>query len=219
MDEKYIIIDFDNLDIIKNNKIKNEIFVDKEEYIFVENNGSEFHFSDKIKKEHIFQINIQEYLKDISDSYKNLDSMKTQFIADVNRLELFYNFKKISNSQLFFDYLEYKYNIEMQKIIIMCSTQACMGLPFILLMKFLNKENVYLTDIYMSNLMNDLKKMQINFISSDNKLEFNVEKYLRICKINSNSECETLYIIKVNLSSDLINDKLLLMNIRMTKYI
>jgi len=219
MDENYIIIDFDNLDINKNNKIKNKIFVDKEEYIFVENKESEFHFSDKIKKEHIFQINIQEYLKDISDSYKNLDSMKTQFIADVNRSELFYNFKKISNSQLFFDYLEYKYNTEMQKIIIMCSTQACMGLPFILLMKFLNKENVYLTDIYMSNLMNDLKRMQINFISSNNKLEFNVEKYLRICKINGNSECENLYIIKVNLSSDLINDKFLLMNIRMTKYI
>jgi hypothetical protein len=220
MDDNYVLIDFDNLDIIKEKKIQDKKIVNKNGYIFLENEKSLFHFSDIItEKEHIFQIDTKEYLKDISNSYKNLVSIKTQFIADINRLELFFNNKKINDSALFFDYLDYRYNIMMQKKIMMCCTQACLGLPFVLLMNFLNRENIYLTDIYMSDLNKSLKKLKISLLSKKEKLEFNVDKYLRICKINRNSEYETLYIIKVNLFSDLLNDKFILMNIKMIKYI
>jgi hypothetical protein len=221
MDTNYILIAFDNLDIIKEDEIQDEnCFVNKNEYIFLENKKSLYVFSDKnTEKEHIFQIDTKEYLKDISNSYNNLDSIKRQFIVDINRLDLFYNNKKIKNYQLFFDYLDYRYNIMMQKKIIMCCTQACLGLPFYILMKFLNRENIYLTDIYLSDINNSLKKFKISLLSKKEKLEFNVDKYLRICKINKNSEYETLYIIKVNLFSDLLNDKFILMSIKMIKYI
>lgn len=214
MEKNYVIIDFDNLDTIKEKKSQKKKF-NKNEFVFIENEKSFFKYSDKnTQREHIFQIETKKYLKDIRESYKNIFTIKKQFIADISRLHLYYNNKKITNPDIFFDYLNYKFNVSLQEKILMCCTQACLGLPYTLLMNFLEKKNIYLTDTNMSTLHDSFKNLTISFLIENNKILFKVKKYLRICKLDQNSEIKTLYIIKTKLESDLLNDKFILMNIK-----
>jgi len=187
--EYYDIIDFNKYD---NKKDFKKIYPDNDnDFIIVDhiqNNKMTTNrvFVNGIKTENIVYLDFSLWYNDIKKSFKNINDIYNQFILDNNRGDFYCNGNKIDDPYKLMDYLEYRYNLELSKKILLFCTQVSLAIPYEIILNKINlhmKKNIYyLGEI--SNKINVNRRYRINFtINDDNNVHFTIEKKLRIFRV------------------------------------
>lgn len=213
----YEIINFTNYDIIKNNKFIKPHVNKSTKYSYILYDTYDI-YSKKIFKikninyENIIAIDLDLIIKDISTSYLNLEELQKQFILDIKRSYMTYNGHIIKDIQSLLDYLELKYrNTNLEKEILMLSTQSVFAIPFFIIQSQFASKELYLaeiTDLDMKK-YKILKKYKIDILKYNIKLE----KYLRLFKFTKSNQCITKYLVKIIIDINLIkNDRYFILN-------
>ena len=137
--------------------------------------------------ERIIHYDFKKWLKDMKQSFKNNNEIIKQFLLDFKRAEYFCNGNLIKNPTNLIDYLEYKLSKKQIRNILMFCTQTSLGLPYEIIKTGLDKSNNNL-ELYLAELSNNNNnRFRINFEIKD-KIEFKIEKSLRVFKLINHSD-------------------------------
>lgn len=163
--------------------------------------------------ENIISINLDEVIKDIELTYKNLDEIQYQFKLDINRSIMMLNGHTVKNPNTVIYYLEYNYrqtNPKFEKEILMLSTQAIFAIPFCYIQKSVEHLNFFLSELSPNDRNYSIycKKYKID-IRDDHIL---LEKYMRLFLLTETMDSKTIYIVKINIEINLINDRSFILN-------
>jgi hypothetical protein len=214
--EDFEIVDFQNYDIQKSKSLITPGYNNNNNYLFIQNNNNNIY--DKIEindmtTEFEISFSLNDVINDISNSFRDLKDIQDQFRMDILRSLMTFNGEIIKNPQTIIDYLEYKYretNPQLEKEYLMLCTQALFAIPFYIIQKNINNNELYLSEIVHKDIRNKRlsKKYKVDIVDGI----ITLEKYLRLFELNEKSDAITKYIVKINIEIDLIKEKYLLLN-------
>jgi len=126
-------------------------------------------------------VNIIDFLVNYSDIYSfcnySLDKLTKQYNVDSVRQDIFYNGTKIIDTDVFLEFLLFKFNNKVNEIL-MFITQTIYAFIIQYIQVSFDK------NIYVGEISNNKKKMQINIIYKDGQnIEIKSSKTLRIFKV------------------------------------
>jgi hypothetical protein len=196
--EDYEIIDFNKFKKINNNYLSN-YQIDYDGFssidIIKKNNGNMIDFfieGEQIEK--IIYYNFKNWKNDMIKSFKSNDDIIKQFLVDFNRSEIFCNGNKVDNPTSLMDYLELNCDKKQIKNIIMFCTQTSLAVPYEIIKKSLHKNDNYLK-YYLSEISGKEKSsFSINFEIKENDVYFNINKRLRIFKLENHEDKTVSYV-------------------------
>lgn len=203
------IINFVNFDIVKNNKLISKLTSPNESFILYNNfdiKSNNFEYIKDMNFENIIHIKLDELIKDLDSSFLDISEMQEQFIRDIHRSHMTYNGQHVKNPVNVLEYLEAKYrnhNVNLEKEILMLSTQALFAIPFYIIQKGVEKKDLYLGEISSTMYKHIERKYKIDIMDGYIRLE----KYMRLFTISKESNDKTKYIVKINIDIDLINER------------
>jgi hypothetical protein len=135
-------------------------------------------------------LDINTWLNDIKNSYKDQNSIIKQFMNDYDRCTFFCNGHQVTNPNSFIDYLDNKCNKKQINQILMLCSQTSLGFPFELIQYSLyenSKQEYFLAEVAYSD-RKYYQRYRIFFNLKDDNIEFTITKYLRIFKIVNTSD-------------------------------
>lgn len=192
----------DNSDFIILHQLDDEHKLDNKTNLIPENNN--------IYCEQIIYVNFEHFLKDIRDSFKNIDDIRKQFDLDISRCCVYINKHKIEDRGNFQQYLYKHFDSNLANNILMLTTQALMGLPFEAIYKNI-PDGYCLCELDRSC---EQKPYRISIIVEKKSIEFKAYKEFRIIKIKE-EDVENVCKLSVKLEFDMnkSNDLLITINI------
>ena len=156
------------------------------------------------------------FFKYLFNSFKDDDNIHKQYKNDVLRSVVYINNHRIytdKNDRIIKNYLQYKYSEKISLMLLALCTQAILSLPFIVIQKQLHKIDKHL---FLAENRKEChiypKKTRIHFNNSDNRLDFLIEKYLRVVTF-INGDGSTQFYIKISIKGNLYKDKYIIMNL------
>ena len=218
----YIYIDFFSFDKKAHyrKKIKrSKIFKKKnEDYSFIENIDEYKNclsldtFNTTDKKEILVTIDKEIFIQKIQSGFNSENDIMDQFIKDAKRSKFYLNNTLLNddNYDLFFAYLDNKYDNKQRNIILMLCTQAIFAYPFEIIQNSLTDKYLSEISIHEKN-KNDLLKIKI--IINSEGVRFDISKKMRIFRFDDYSNDITLNYVNIKLEFNLDFDKFILMKI------
>ena len=207
-----------NMTIINSYNIENF-----DDYVFIENIDNNINnntiniqkdMNNDIMEQCIF-INYDYYVNDIKNSFKNMNDIEKQFRIDIPRSNIFINNHKIISPQIIIDYLNFNFNSNITKKIMMLTTQAFLALPFQLTFNQLyNLDNYHLAEIEYDDNTKQPYRISINIL--DNDINFKSYKEFRIFRLDNDISIN-IYKVYIKIEFTLNNEENILMNIRTEK--
>ena len=124
-----------------------------------------------------------------------------------------YNGHYVKNIKSLLYYLEEKYRInnpELEKEILLVSTQSIFAIPFFIIQTQLNEKQLYLAEItdFDMKKYNISKKYKIDILNNNIKLE----KFLRIFQFTKSNDSITKYIVRIFIDINLVKDRYFILN-------
>ena len=216
----YIYIDFFSFDKKAHyrKKIKrSKIFKKKnEDYSFIENIDEYKNclsldtFNTTDKKEILVTIDKEIFIQKIQSGFNSENEIMDQFIKDAKRSKFYLNNTLLNddNYDLFFAYLDNKYDNKQRNIILMLVHTIFISIQIIqnsLKDKYLSEISIHEKN------KNDLLKIKI--IINSEGVRFDISKKMRIFKFDDHSNDITLNYVNIKLEFNLDFDKFILMKI------
>jgi hypothetical protein len=236
MNDEFILIEFQNFDFPSNNiyniyhyniNISKIILLQKIIKKWLKNKESDYCIIDiyshnnLIKNTNLYckryiDINLKDYFKNLCGSFKDIYDIKDQFLKDFYRQKFIINNHIIKDHNNFLDYFDYKIkNKEINKKILMMSTQACMGTPFEILFNIFNTDNKFIIDNKEDN--NKFKNFLVLNFTYNNYLCLKIFKKFQIIKI-INGDKQIIYCVNTKIDYNFNLDDSIKMEISLFEY-
>ena len=204
-------VNFTNYDIKKNHTLIKKIHSNNNNYILY----NKFHLRDDktytvkdMNFENFIIMDLDELVDDIESSYSNIREIQQQFFIDIKRSYMTFNGRYVKDPYTVINYLESKYRStdpQLEKEILMLSTQALFAVPFYIIQKSVEKKDLYLSEMSDedSEQLKIKRKYKIDIMENHIKLE----KYMRLFSLAEDPNSTTKYIVKIEIDINLTNDK------------
>jgi len=208
------IIDFTKYD--KHKKIKKIIFKKTNCYIIpstINKNNKKLsqQFVEGELMESNVNLDLNLWLNDIKNSYKDNNQIANQFLVDFDRCSFYCNGHKVNDPSSFLDYLHLKCKSkDIKKILMLCS-QTSFGLPYELIQNSLYENGeieYFLAEVSYENKLYH-HKYRIYFSIENDEISFTITKYLRIFKIVNTNDI-TVAIVQLFINFNLKNKNVIL---------
>lgn len=219
--DDYIYIKFTNFDILKKDCSKVFEKLNNSDYTLVERIDenkktlqSDLLCLNLIKNNEIcIPISIHLFIKNINKGYPD-KKIWGQFLNDIDRSQCYFNNNLINleNADFFKNYLESKFSQEKIDNILMLCTQAVLAYPFEIIQNSL--VNRYLSEIPIKT---DNEILKIFIYNNSDEIIFNIQKRMRIFKLNQNYNDVTTEYINIQLDFNIDCDEYVLMKIKLEK--
>ena len=171
--DDYVEVNFVNYDTITYVDMSKTIVKDDVNYSLIQNN-LEFTLGKFLK-----DVNQIEFIVNYDDIYDfcnySIDELKRQYKIDAIRQDIYYNNLKITKTDIFLDYLTFKFTTNLNKIL-MFITQTI----YAYIIKYIHF--ALPNDIYIGEITDKICKMRIDIIVNQNNIQIKSMKKLRFLK-------------------------------------
>ena len=191
--DDYVEVNFVNYDIITYVDMSKTIVKDDVNYSLIQNN-LEFTLGKFLK-----EVNQIEFIVNYDDIYEfcnySIDELKRQYKIDATRQDIYYNNLKITKTDIFLDYLTFKFTTNLNKVL-MFITQTI----YAYIIKYIHF--ALPSDIFIGEITNKLCKMRIDIIVNKDNIQIKSKKKLRFFKTLVNDETVLEFEILFDLDID-----------------
>lgn len=154
--------------------------------------------SNELIYDNLIPIDLNLYIQQIKIFLNEKESIWKQFCNDISRCNITINNVPVKTPNIMLDYFSCEYSEDIAYLVLMISTQVSMGLPYEIL------HNIYYKrDLYVVEIDDNIRYFNIDITSSNNIINFQIQKNLRVIDISGNSK---LY-INIKIDFDILNDK------------
>ena len=218
--ELFELIEFQNFDIVKKHTTNFEKLNDiNKSFIAIDMlDDKELNELNEVFKpdeniERFIKFNLEEWYKDIKNTFNSANDIWNQFVNDFKRSIILCNGNKINSPFNIMDYFDFK-NTENIEIILMACTQATLGFAFeVIHFDLRNYKDIHLAELS-DQMKNDNSNLKINFNITDEEIKFIIEKKLRIFKLIDGDD-HTISIVTILIEFK-VGDEFGLLNIMYT---
>ena len=138
------------------------------------------------------------YIKDIGKAYKNLESIRRQFIIDSPRTYIYLNNYRVKDSEIINNFLNSRYNDIQKRNIMLLFTQSLMAPVFKMIHNSIIDKQLYLAEPSVKKRTNYEIKLKL-----DDNIILNAKKKFRIFKLDKKYSPNNLYDVIITIEINL----------------